>query len=77
MTHSLMTHPFMTHPLMTHPLPALDEQLAAMPVPAQEEHKERMLQQRDDHPGCMMTGFLLVNKVPGNKQTTNSSPHLL
>ena len=26
------------------------------------EHKERIEQQRDDHPGCLMSGFLLVNR---------------
>ena len=49
---------------------ALDEQVAQMHPDQQKEHKERMLLSRDDHPGCMMTGFLLVNKVPGNKQQT-------
>ena len=43
---------------------SVDEQLAQLHPDQQREHREKQLQMRDDHPGCMMTGFLLVNKVP-------------
>ena len=38
-------------------------------------HEERLLQQRDDHPGCLMSGFLLVNRVPGNFHIEARSKH--
>jgi protein disulfide-isomerase-like protein len=41
---------------------ATDEQVKRMDPVAKAEHEERLLQQRDDHPGCLMTGFLLVNR---------------
>ena len=31
---------------------------------AQEEHRERKELARDDHPGCLLSGFLLVNRYP-------------
>jgi protein disulfide-isomerase-like protein len=54
---------------------ATDEQVAQMSAKEQEEHKERQEQQRDDHPGCMMSGFLLVNRVPGNFHLEARSKH--
>lgn len=41
---------------------ALDEQLAMMKPEDAKLHLERKAQERDDHPGCMMSGFLLVNR---------------
>ena len=35
------------------------------------EHKERIELTRDDHPGCLMSGFLLVNRyviLPGQNK---------
>lgn len=45
---------------------AKDEVLALMPPQEREEHEEQRKLEKDDHPGCMMSGFLLVNRVPGN-----------
>jgi thiol-disulfide isomerase/thioredoxin len=39
------------------------------------EVKERQLAERDDHPGCLLTGFLLVNRVPGNFHIEARSKH--
>lgn len=41
---------------------AQDEQLALMKPEDAKIHLERKEEQRDDHPGCMMSGFLLVNR---------------
>lgn len=41
---------------------ALDEQIKLMKPEEKEVHEERILEQKDDHPGCMMSGFLLVNR---------------
>jgi protein disulfide-isomerase-like protein len=45
---------------------AKDEVLKSMAPHEREKHEEKSLEERDDHPGCMMSGFLLVNRVPGN-----------
>ena len=38
-----------------------------LPVAAQRDHRERLARNDpEEHPGCMMAGFLLVNRVPGN-----------
>jgi len=42
----------------------VDEELAKMGPQEQEQHMRRM--QTAEHPGCMLTGFILVNRVPGN-----------
>jgi len=42
---------------------AVDDQLAQLHPDQQREHRAKQLELRNDHPGCMMTGFLLVNKV--------------
>jgi hypothetical protein len=39
-----------------------DEQILSLPPLEQAQHHERMLENRDDHPGCLMSGFLLVNR---------------
>lgn len=54
---------------------ATDEQINLMHPTAQAEHRERVEQQRDDHPGCLMSGFLLVNRVPGNFHIESRSKH--
>lgn len=41
---------------------AVDEQLAQMLPHEQEQHFARVEKTRTDHPGCMITGFLLVNR---------------
>jgi hypothetical protein len=43
-----------------------DDHVARMDPVQQEAHKKSEELRRDDHPGCMMSGFLLVNRVPGN-----------
>jgi hypothetical protein len=39
--------------------------LATLPERAAEVHRQKMAGE-DEHPGCLMVGFLLVNRVPGN-----------
>jgi len=51
----------------------LDEELAKMGPQEQAEHMRRL--KTADHPGCMMTGFLLVNRVPGNFHIEARSKH--
>ena len=43
-----------------------DEQLKAMDHHTRTQHLETIENERNDHPGCLITGFLLVNRVPGN-----------
>ena len=43
-----------------------DEQLKKMDPQTREQHLEAIEATRDDHPGCLISGFLLVNRVPGN-----------
>jgi protein disulfide-isomerase-like protein len=54
---------------------ALDEQLKLMKPHEKEAHEERVAEQKDDHPGCMMSGFLLVNRVPGHFHIEMRSKH--
>jgi protein disulfide-isomerase-like protein len=54
---------------------AQDEQVQAMDHETRQLHHERLEQQRDDHPGCLMSGFLLVNRVPGNFHIEARSKH--
>ena len=54
---------------------SVDEQVAMMDPHTKAAHEERQLQQRDDHPGCLMSGFLLVNRVPGNFHIEARSKH--
>ena len=44
----------------------VDGELQKMPVDEQMKHKESILKSSDMHPGCMLQGYLLVNRVPGN-----------
>ena len=41
---------------------SVDTQVAKMNPKEKAEHKERELLSKDDHPACMMAGFLLVNR---------------
>ena len=41
---------------------SLDEQIKLMKPEEKLAHEERVAEQKDDHPGCMMSGFLLVNR---------------
>ncbi len=41
-----------------------ENHLNSLPHHAQQAHRD--MTKQDDHPGCQMTGFLLVNRVPGN-----------
>ena len=45
---------------------SIDHQLEQLPPEEKAAHHERMKDNANDHPGCMMTGFVLVNRVPGN-----------
>lgn len=54
---------------------AMDEQVARMDPETKAQHHERLALQRDDHPGCLMSGFLLVNRVPGNFHIEARSKH--
>lgn len=45
---------------------SLDKEISKLSVKEQEVHHEKMEAEREDHPGCLMSGFLLVNRVPGN-----------
>ena len=39
-----------------------DEQLALMTAEARKEHEKLKEMNRVDHPGCMLSGYLMVNK---------------
>ncbi len=52
-----------------------DEQVALMHPVEKEAHLERLAQEKIDHPGCMMSGFLMVNRVPGNFHIEMRSKH--
>lgn len=54
---------------------AQDIQVAQMDPQAQEAHEARKEMMRDDHPGCLLSGFLLVNRVPGNFHIEARSKH--
>ncbi len=54
---------------------ALEEQLAHLDPVTRDENKERILQTKEEHPGCMLAGFLLVNRVPGNFHLEARSKH--
>jgi len=45
---------------------AVDTQVEAMDPVTREAHEVRKENMRTDHPGCLMSGFLLVNRVPGH-----------
>eukprot|EP01041_Mallomonas_annulata_P009182 gene9182-19039_t len=54
---------------------AQDEQVANMDPEAKKAHEERKEMLKDDHPGCLMVGYLLVNRVPGNFHIESRSKH--
>lgn len=54
---------------------AVDEQVATMDVATREAHEVRKENMRTDHPGCLMSGFLLVNRVPGHFHIEARSKH--
>lgn len=41
---------------------AKDEVLSLLPAHERAAHEQKAEEDRDDHPGCMMSGFLLVNR---------------
>lgn len=43
---------------------SIDTQVASLPLHAQQAHRD--MHAVEEHPGCLMAGFLLVNRVPGN-----------
>jgi protein disulfide-isomerase-like protein len=45
---------------------AQDAQVAQMDPATREAHETRKENMRTDHPGCLLSGFLLVNRVPGH-----------
>jgi len=40
----------------------VDEHIAKLPEPDQVRHKEMIKENADEHPGCLLSGFLLVNR---------------
>jgi protein disulfide-isomerase-like protein len=52
-----------------------DHQIAQLPPDERKKHEEDNAEKHDDHPGCMMAGFLLVNRVPGNFHIEARSKH--
>lgn len=54
---------------------ALHDKVAGMSHEELQEHKEELALNKDDHPGCQMAGFLLVNRVPGNFHIEARSKH--
>jgi protein disulfide-isomerase-like protein len=54
---------------------AVDEQVQRMDKETRAAHEERKENMRDDHPGCLMSGFLLVNRVPGHFHIEARSKH--
>eukprot|EP01042_Synura_sphagnicola_P001410 gene1410-1606_t len=54
---------------------ALDEQLAQMEPDAKLAHDIKKELLKDDHPGCLLSGYLLVNRVPGNFHIEARSRH--
>jgi len=54
---------------------SLDHQIAQLDPEAQAAHHESIREQHNDHPGCQMSGFLLVNRVPGNFHIEARSKH--
>lgn len=53
---------------------ASDTHVAQLPAHQQEEHKAKA-QSEEAHPGCMLSGFLLVNRVPGHFHIEARSDH--
>jgi thiol-disulfide isomerase/thioredoxin len=53
---------------------ASDTHVAQLPVEKQEEHKANE-KSKEAHPGCMLSGFLLVNRVPGHFHVEARSDH--
>ena len=41
----------------------VDEHISKLPPPDQARHLENIKNNLDDHPGCLMSGFLLVNRL--------------
>jgi hypothetical protein len=54
---------------------ALDEHVLTLPEAEKQAHLEMVDNSRNDHPGCLLTGFLLVNRVPGNFHIETRSKH--
>lgn len=54
---------------------AQDEQLAKLSEQARQLQLEEKKEENIMHPGCMLSGFLLVNRVPGNFHIESRSKH--
>lgn len=54
---------------------AHDEQLAKLSEEARQLQLEEKKEENIQHPGCMLSGFLLVNRVPGNFHIESRSKH--
>ena len=54
---------------------ALDSHVESLPEKEKQIHLDLVESQRADHPGCLLTGFLLVNRVPGNFHIEARSKH--
>ena len=55
----------------------VDEHLAKLPPPEQIKHEEMIKMNLDEHPGCLLSGFLLVNRYTPFPPTHNihHTPH--
>lgn len=54
---------------------SLDTQIDNLPLHQKVAHEEKQIQMNEDHPGCMMVGYLVVNRVPGNFHIEARSKH--
>lgn len=54
---------------------SLDQHVQTLSGDEKRAHVELKESQRTDHPGCLLTGFLLVNRVPGNFHIESRSKH--
>mmetsp|Transcript_11942 Transcript_11942/g.16422 ORF Transcript_11942/g.16422 Transcript_11942/m.16422 type:complete len:464 (-) Transcript_11942:1762-3153(-) len=61
--------------LYVHQQLGMDEMLSRMLPHEKEEHFALLAQGKDDHPGCLLVGHLLVNRVPGQFHIEARSKH--
>ena len=54
---------------------ALDQHVNSLPDNEKKAHLEMVAGQQNKHPGCLLVGFLLVNRVPGNFHIEARSKH--
>ena len=54
---------------------ALHKRVEGMDEHQLKAHMDELEENKDDHPGCLLSGFLLVNRVPGNFHIEARSKH--